>query len=480
MELVRQYAAHRSEGAFAALVSRHTNLVYSTALRRVNNPQLAEEITQAVFIILARKAGSLGDQTILPGWLYRTACFVSGSALKQEHRRQQREQEAYMQSTLNEAGTDAAWKQMSPLLEEAMLRLGETDRDALVLRFFEGRTLNEVGSALGASEDAAKKRVNRAVEKLRGFFTKRGVVLSAGALTAAISANSVQAAPAALAKTATAVALTKGVTASTSTLTLIKGAWTVMAWTKTASVAVAVIIALLAVGTTAVVITEIAAHRPQVWQKGLDMAVLDTAPRQAKILPALRSRSKDVHGWNEYHGMVLGLNQGVPEIAYVAYNVNDAPRISRARMIFSIPVPAGTYDFISNVPKNQLEALQQEIKKEFGLVGRREPIETNVLILTVRNPNAPGLKRTPGGDFRVGRSDGFITLSNLSLAYVHTLLENNLAGVPIVDRTGLTGYCDLKWDATTDGLKKAVRDELGLELVPGQDRVEFVVMDKAN
>jgi len=222
MELVRQYVAGQSESAFAALVARHTNLVYSVALRRVGNSQLAEETTQAVFILLAKKAASLGDKTILPGWLYRTAGYVSGHALKQERRRQQREQEAYMQSTLDHAETHDLWPQIAPLLEDAMLRLGQTDRDALVLRFFEGRNLQEVGSALGISEDATKMRVRRALEKLRDYFSRRGVNSTAETIGGAISANSIQAAPAMLAKTTTTVALTKGATASLSTLTLVK------------------------------------------------------------------------------------------------------------------------------------------------------------------------------------------------------------------------------------------------------------------
>jgi RNA polymerase sigma factor (sigma-70 family) len=253
MELVRQYAAHQSESAFAALVSRHANLVYSVALRRVGDPQLAEEVTQAVFIILARKAGSLGGKTILPGWLYRAACYTSNGARKQEHRRRRREQEAYMESTLQAAGTDAAWKQMSPLLEEAMLRLGQADRDALVLRFFEGRSLNEVGAALGASEDAAKKRVSRALEKLHRFFTKRGISSTTAMIAGEISANSVQAAPVSLANSVTAVALAKGAMASTSTLTLIKGALKLMAWTKTKIAAVTAVVVILAAGTPIVV-----------------------------------------------------------------------------------------------------------------------------------------------------------------------------------------------------------------------------------
>ena len=139
MELLGQYARFGSEEAFATLVLRHVNLVYSVALRQTGDAAMTEEITQAVFIVLARKAASLGDKTILPGWLCRTARNVAANALTIQRRRQHREQEAYMQSILNESTPDETWAQIAPLLDAALGRLGGKDHDAIVLRFFEKR-----------------------------------------------------------------------------------------------------------------------------------------------------------------------------------------------------------------------------------------------------------------------------------------------------------------------------------------------------
>lgn len=255
MQLVRAYAMNQSEPAFETLVSRYINLVYSAAMRQVRDPHLAEEITQAVFVILARKAGTLGANTILPSWLYRTAGFVAADALKIQRRREQREQEAYMQSLSNEPELET-WQQIAPLLDKAISGLSEKDRHAVVLRFFQNKSLRETGAALGASEEAAKKRVNRALEKMRAYFSKFGVHSTAETIGGAISANSIVIAPAILTKTVTAIGLAKGTTASTSTVALTKGALNVMAWTHVQTAAVIGAVVIFAAGTTALVVQQ--------------------------------------------------------------------------------------------------------------------------------------------------------------------------------------------------------------------------------
>ena len=256
LELLREYASRQSEQAFETLAARHVSLVHSAALRQVRDPSLAEEITQTVFVILARKAGSLSPKTILPGWLYRTTRYVAAAALKIQRRRERREQEAQMLSTTHEAQADAVWEQLSPFLDEAMAHLRDKDRDALVLRYFQNKSLRDVGAALGLDEYAAQKRVSRALEKLRVIFAKRGLAMTTTVLLGAISANSVQAAPVALAKSVAAVAIGKGAASGGLTLTLIKGALKIMAWTKMKTAMVVGAAVVLATGTTTTLVIQ--------------------------------------------------------------------------------------------------------------------------------------------------------------------------------------------------------------------------------
>jgi len=202
-ELLQTYAKDRSETAFAELIQRHLNWVYSAARRQVGDPHLAQDVAQAVFILLARKAGSLRPGTILTGWLFRTTRFVAARAIRAEHRRKVREgiASAMMPTISPPDDNEIPWNQLAPHLDRAVAALSKTDRTAILLRFYEKKPLREVGQHLGLSEDAAKKRVSRAVEKLRRLLTRRGAVLSGTALAVALAEQSVQAAPATLAAT---------------------------------------------------------------------------------------------------------------------------------------------------------------------------------------------------------------------------------------------------------------------------------------
>jgi RNA polymerase sigma factor (sigma-70 family) len=221
LDLLRRYAREHAEDAFAEIVGRHLGLVHSAAFRQVHSLQLAEEIAQSVFTDLARTAHRLAPDTVLTAWLYQVTRRTAIDVIRRESRRELREQIATEINAMNAPANN--WTNIEPLLDEAMDALGETDRVAVLLRYFENKSLRQVGQTLGTSDDAAQKRVSRAVERLREFFTERGVTVGASGLVVVLSAHAVHAAPVGLAvKISTAAALAANAIASTTFATATK------------------------------------------------------------------------------------------------------------------------------------------------------------------------------------------------------------------------------------------------------------------
>jgi RNA polymerase sigma factor (sigma-70 family) len=244
VELLRDYAERGHETAFRELVTRYTDLVYSAALRQLESADLAADITQSVFQDLARKARSVSERLAahysLAGWLHRSTRYAVLNYLRDTHRRVSNERQA-MEHLLNKSEASVDWEQIRPALDEALDSLGDEDREALLLRYFKNHDLRTVGAALGVSDDAAQKRVSRAVERLREYFAKRGVSIGAGGLVAVVTTNAVQAAPAGLALTISTTAALSGTTiatAATATATKAIAMTTIQKTLVTATVAV--------------------------------------------------------------------------------------------------------------------------------------------------------------------------------------------------------------------------------------------------
>jgi RNA polymerase sigma factor (sigma-70 family) len=222
-QLLRAYAERRSDAAFAELVRRHIDLVHSAARRMVGDAHLAEDVTQATFLALAKNAAQLTERPVLAGWLHRTAQNIAAQTVRTDVRRRAREQEAAAMNELLAATPDTDWEQIAPHLDAALGDLTEPERDAVLLRYFQRQSARDMAQTLGISDEAAQKRVSRAVERLREFFAKRGVTVGASGLAVVISANAVQAAPVGLALTiSTAAALTGTTLATTATVTATK------------------------------------------------------------------------------------------------------------------------------------------------------------------------------------------------------------------------------------------------------------------
>lgn len=294
-QLLNEYVNHNSETAFATLVGRYSDLVYSTCLREVRNAELAQDVTQVVFLLLAKKASSFREGVVLAGWLFQTACFASKDAVKQEIRRLQREQKAAeeMIRDIQLEDRDLDWSEVEPELHRALGTLSHDDRNAVLLRFFQNKSLKATGESLGISEDAARMKVSRAVDKMRRHFKKRGFVLSAGTLTTYLSASATSAAPAAC--VGAAVALGKIIAAemtgeavrsglisnavNSKVAVLFAGVWRALMWSQVKT-ATAVVIGTALVGTGAAQVVQHVADRENAPSKaGRPVAAVPRPPQ---------------------------------------------------------------------------------------------------------------------------------------------------------------------------------------------------------
>lgn len=206
-ELLRRYAAQRDQGAFAELVQRHVGVVYGSALRRLaGNTHLAQEVAQQVFLDLARKSAGLLSHPTVVGWLHRSTYYAASTVLRAEQRRRDLARQHNSMLEPSSSPPPAHWERLRPVLDQALNQLDERDRTVVLLRHFEELSYGQIGTQLHLTENAARMRTDRAVEKLRAHLSRLGITSSAAALELLLT-NAAVAAPAGLAASFTAVAL---------------------------------------------------------------------------------------------------------------------------------------------------------------------------------------------------------------------------------------------------------------------------------
>ena len=286
-QLLDCYAYDKSEAAFAELTRRHLNLVYSAALRLVHGDDAsAQDLTQQVFTQLARQAKNLARHPALVGWLYTTTRLMALRANRTEQRRRTREQQAFiMNELLKDDAPPPDWSQISPVIEDAMHELNEKERHMILLRFFQNKSLHEVGAEVNLSENAARMRVARALDRLGEKLKSRGITTTAAALGAAVSAHAVQPAPAVLAAAISSAAVAGGAVHASSLLALSQ---TILMTTTQKIIVAAALVAAAGTGLYAVHQHSKLAEQIQTLQQG-------QAPLNARVAQLENERDQATH-----------------------------------------------------------------------------------------------------------------------------------------------------------------------------------------
>jgi uncharacterized protein (TIGR03435 family) len=471
-ELLAEYAGHESEEAFTTLVNRHVNLVYSTALRCTGQARYAEEIVQVVFIILARKAGKLSQRVSVSGWLYQTARLMAANLARKESRRMRREQEVYMQSTMQDAGLEqadpAVWEKIAPLLDEAMGRLGQTDRQVMVLRYFQNRSAAEIGAELRMTEATARQRAGRALDKLRRFFSKSGVMLSTAAIASAVLANSVQAAPMGVAKTVSAMAVAKGATASASTLALVKAGLNLMTWTKLKMAGVGLGVVLATATTTAVVIN---------WD--MNSAALASNPPVIILRPTeLTNRTGGASSSNGTNYHLQMQNVSMRLLLASAFGGEEY------REVLPAGLPQGNYDFMYTLPGSWPDGLRKELMRQFGIKVHFETRTMKALLLTAPKLDTNLCRMASTQDDKQEGNFRNVVFHGASMDSVARWMEAVLE-TPVLDRTGLTDHFDvaIRWlpkpgQTEKEAIAEALLERYGFQLTGTNMPLRVLVVEQ--
>lgn len=413
MDLLQQYARTGDEQAFAAVVRQHVDVVYSAARRQTRgDPHLAEEVTQHVFTLLARKAKSLPEGVLLGGWLFNTVRFVARDALRKQQRRAAHEQKAAEMAqqvrAANAPRDDDPWHDAEEVLDEAMAAMPEQTRGLIVLKFFEGKTAREVGERLGISEEAARKRVSRAVDELRDLFVRRGVVMSAAGLAEALAVQAVMKAPADLAGAATSVAMSSTTAAASSAGGT--GAAALLATAKAKLVALAAVGAL-AVGGGVAGGVKLVRH-----------LTAPTAPRTVTVGvtgPTLSGTVLDPDGTPHVDAVALGTPTN-PVNAYERTLTRSAAMTRAEGGRYVLPKPQqGAYHVIARCEKGYAEVSSAALEKNpniqlrpWGriegvvLVGGRPQPNVRVSLTTIRYGNDPYGRTTSHNTSTIADAEG--------------------------------------------------------------------------